>query len=41
MNEFYQAMKPVIVRTLDISKDAIHIHLGFLAFVLGWMLVKK
>jgi hypothetical protein len=41
MNEFYQGMKPVLVELLSLSKDAIHIHVGFLAFVAGLMLLRR
>lgn len=41
MNEFYQSAKPVIIKVLSLSKDAVHIHVGFLAFVLAYLLIPK
>jgi hypothetical protein len=32
-SSFYQGVKPVILELFGLSKDAIHIHLGFLVFV--------
>ncbi len=41
MVEFYQKAKPIIVEILFLSKDAIHIHVGFLSFFLAFLLFKK
>lgn len=37
----YQQMKPVIVNLLSLSKDAIHIHVGFLVLILTLIFSKK
>ncbi len=33
--ELYQALKLPVLEILSLSKDAVHIHVGFLAFLLG------
>lgn len=41
MIEFYQKAKPIIVDILSLSKDAIHIHVGFLTFCLAYLIFKR
>lgn len=41
MVEFYQRVKPIIVDLLSLSKDAIHIHVGFLTFCLAYLIFKR
>jgi hypothetical protein len=37
----YQDLKPMILDVLLVSKDAIHIHVGFLAFVFAFTIAPK
>lgn len=38
---FYQSIKPVIGDFLQLSRDAIHIHIGFACLILTLLLTKK
>lgn len=37
----YQSMKPIILNFLHVSRDAIHIHVGFICLVLTLLFTKK
>lgn len=37
----YQAMKPVIQEFLGLTRDAIHIHIGFFCYFVAYLMFKK
>lgn len=37
----YQGMKPVIQEFLGLTRDAIHIHIGFICFLASYLIFKK
>jgi hypothetical protein len=41
ISDFYQNSKPVILELFSLTKDAIHIHVGFLAFILAFIFFKR
>lgn len=38
---WYQQLKPVLTNFLDLSKDAIHIHIGFVCLVITLLIIKR
>ncbi|HXH31790.1 MAG TPA: hypothetical protein VNJ01_13335 [Bacteriovoracaceae bacterium] len=38
---FYQSLKPIVMDILGLSKDAIHIYIGTVAFLITFLLFKK
>lgn len=38
---FYQSIKPVILELFNLSKDAIHIHIGFACLIIVLLISKK
>lgn len=41
MMSWYQALKPVLLEFFGLTKDAIHIHVGFFSLVLVLLVTKK
>lgn len=38
---FYQSIKPIIEEVLGLSRDAIHIHIGFMCFFIAALVMRK
>ncbi len=41
MIQLYQDLKPVIMEVFGLSRDAIHMHVGFLAYLASFLWMKK